>query len=217
MTYGPSPGSHSHDHFQVLWSLQGNLELEIEGKGVNLSAGTGIIIAPDERHNFESHNANRCLVLNTKDAGWAARPRVPCSIDAIDHLARYIQVAISSNLPISYELSSLLLAQTWGNSTARRRFRRPIDWGQLTNWVKSQLSTPLTAMHLAEQVNLSESQFRARCYAELGYSPMQWLRRLRYDQARVLRAKGMSVADIARHVGYDSPSALTAAIRRDQS
>ena len=45
MTYGPSPGSHSHDHFQVLWSLQGNLELEIEGKGVNLSAGTGIATA----------------------------------------------------------------------------------------------------------------------------------------------------------------------------
>ena len=31
--YGPSPGRHSHNHFQVLFGLEGALELEIEGRG----------------------------------------------------------------------------------------------------------------------------------------------------------------------------------------
>lgn len=211
-SYGPSPGSHSHDHFQVLWSLDGSLELEIEGKGTGLPAGTGVVIAPNERHDFESHNGNRCLVLNTADPDWAARQRFPLSAKATDHLARFISEAISGQLPISQEYGTLLLAQSWGNAPALCRARREIDWLQLTQWVKDHLSNPLTAMDLAARAYLSESQFRARCLAVIGCSPMQWVRRLRWEQAQVLRARGMSVADVARRVGYDSPSAMTAAM-----
>lgn len=45
-TYGPSPGSHAHDHFQVLWGLEGNLELEVEGKG-----GPSVFFSP-VRHRY---------------------------------------------------------------------------------------------------------------------------------------------------------------------
>ena len=214
MSYGPSPGSHLHDYFQILWSLNGSLELEIEGKGTNLRAGTGIVIAPNERHDFESHDANRCLVLNTADSNWAGRQRLPHSLQAIDHLARFISEAISAQLPISLEISTQLLAQTWGNATAPTRARRQIEWLQLMQWAKDRLANSLTVVDLAERVCLSESQFRARCYAEVGCSPLHWLREIRREHACVLRARGMSVADVARRVGYDSPSAMTAAMRK---
>jgi hypothetical protein len=32
--YGAAHGRHSHDYFQVLWTLDGCLELEVEGKGL---------------------------------------------------------------------------------------------------------------------------------------------------------------------------------------
>lgn len=48
----------------------------------------------------------------------------------------------------------------------------------------------------------------------MGTSAMHWLRGLRLAQARMLRDAGTSVAETARRTGYRSPSALTAALRR---
>jgi AraC-like DNA-binding protein len=44
---------------------------------------------------------------------------------------------------------------------------------------------------------------------------MQWVRALRLARARALRASGVAVAVAARLTGYESPSALTAAMERD--
>ena len=62
--YGPSPGSHSHDHFQVLFGLEGALELEIEGRGQRVAQGEGCVIRPGARHDFEAQRGSLCLVLD---------------------------------------------------------------------------------------------------------------------------------------------------------
>ena len=46
-------------------------------------------------------------------------------------------------------------------------------------------------------------------------STQQWLRGLRLAEARHWRSQGLSVAETARRTGYRSPSALTAALRRE--
>ena len=112
------------------------------------------------------------------------------------------------------------LLEAWlqpGSATARpvERHRRPIDWAALHQWLQTRWQTPPDVADLASQVHLSPSQFTARCQAEQGESPMQWLRHQRLAQARSWRANGLSGADPARRVGYRSPSALTAALRRE--
>lgn len=215
-SYGSSPGSHVHDHFQILWGLNGNLELEIDGKGTQLSTGGGMVIVPNERHDFESRGGSRCLVLDTPDTGWSVRERIPQFAKATDLLARFIAEAIDGQLPIDQHYGALLLAQSWGALPVVQRVRREIDWASLTQWVKDRLAKPLTATDLAEQACFSESQFRARCLEKLGCSPMHWVRGLRLEQSKVLRSTGLSIADVARRTGYDSPSALTAAMRRER-
>lgn len=212
--YGPSPGSHAHDHFQILWGLEGALELEIDGKGTRVRAGEGLVIAPRERHDFESRAGSRCLILDSPDAAWAVRQRVPRAPQATDLLARFISEALAHELPIDPHHAALLLAQSWGPSPESGRVRREIDWTELAQWVQARLAKPLTAADLAAQVCLGESQFRARCVEALACSPMQWVRRLRVEEAQRLRTQGMSVAEAARRTGYDSPSALTAAMQR---
>jgi quercetin dioxygenase-like cupin family protein len=68
--YGASHGSHAHAHFQVLLGLDGVLELEVQGRGQRIGTGQGCVIAPGERHDFESRSGSRCLVLDTSDTGW---------------------------------------------------------------------------------------------------------------------------------------------------
>jgi AraC-like DNA-binding protein/mannose-6-phosphate isomerase-like protein (cupin superfamily) len=214
--YDAAPGSHAHDHFQVLCALDGTLELEVEGRGAVIAAGQGQLLHPGERHDFESRQGSRCLVFDTSDARWAALPRAPRHADAVQHLAAYLGAALDAGLAST--LGPELLAQAWGGAApVNPRVRRGIDWAALALWLEARLARPLTAARIAEQVHLSESQFRARCLDELGLTPMQWVRERRLARAAALRAAGRSVAEAARQSGYASPSALTAALHRHTS
>lgn len=211
-TYGQAPGGHMHDHFQLIWPLHGCLELEIEGKGIALQVGDGLLVRPGDRHDFESRNGSRCLVLDSSESVWLHRTDRPTFARSVSHMAAFLAVALEEKLPLAIESGEQLLAQSWGASHSAGKVRRTIHWKTLTSWASVRLDQKLRTAELAELACLSESQFRARCLEELGLTPMQWIRQLRLIKAQQLREAGMNVADISARVGYETPSALAAAI-----
>ncbi|MBX3608256.1 MAG: helix-turn-helix domain-containing protein [Hydrogenophaga sp.] len=215
--YGASPGSHAHDHFQILIGLEGVLELEVAGHGQRIGPGIGCVVRPGDRHDFESSLGARCLVLDSHDEGWARAPGTPSS--ATVALASYLAEACERALPRAQTLGPALLLESWLPAASAvipaTRPRRAIDWIALSTWARARWSTaPLAVADLAAQTHLSPAQFAARCRQELGQSTQQWLRNLQLDHAQALRRQGSSVAEAARLSGYRSPSALTAALRR---
>lgn len=213
--YGASHGSHAHEHFQVLLGLDGVLELDVQGRGQRIGAGQGCVIAPGERHDFEARSGSRCLVLDTAHAGWAHCPAQPARAAQALALAHYLAHALQQPGNLAQHHGPLLLLDAWRapNATAKRH-ERPIDWDQLTAWTGQHLHETLSVAQLARQVFLSSSRFAERCRDETGLSVMQWLRQQRLALAVQLRAGGLSVAETAQRCGYQSPSALTAALRR---
>ncbi len=221
--YGASHGSHAHSHFQVLLGLEGLLDLEIEGRGQRIAAGDGCVIPPGERHDFESRSGSRCLVLDTADAGWQYHAHRPMHNAHASSLARYLDLALQRGSPAAQQWGAPLLLEAWGAEGNQRlphppkRPQRPIDWRQLTAWARQHLHEPLTVAQLAQQVYLSPTQFASRCRSETGLSVMQWVRAQRLSLATHLRQRGHSVADTALQCGYLSPSALTAAMRKQRN
>ncbi|WP_295522964.1 AraC family transcriptional regulator [uncultured Pseudacidovorax sp.] len=252
--YGPSRGSHAHDHFQVLVALQGVLSLDVEGRGRRLAAGQGFVVAPGDRHDFEAEaGASRCLVLDTRDAAWTTHAGRAAQGPHAAALASFLGLCLSQPQPPALALAQapLLLCEAWSvpasstapafataaaegtGTTVPRGFMhpgsgtptgaldrglprgRPIDWAALSSWVAAHWHRPLGVEDLAARAFLSPSQFAQRCRDERGLSPLAWLRALRLAEARRLRASGLAVAETARRTGYRSPSALTAALRRE--
>jgi AraC-like DNA-binding protein len=213
--YGASHGSHAHAHFQVLLGLDGVLELEVQGRGQRIGAGQGCVIAPGERHDFEARGGSRCLVLDTAQTGWAHCPAQPAQAAQALALAHYLAQALQHPHSLAQHHGPLLLLDAWrATGPLPRRHERPIDWDQLTVWAGQHLHETLSVAQLAQQVFLSPSHFAERCRRETGLSPMQWLRSQRLALAVQLRDGGMGVAETALRCGYQSPSALTAALRR---
>ena len=213
--YGASHGSHAHDHFQVLLGLDGVLELEVQGRGRRIAAGQGCVIAPGERHDFESREGSRCIVLDTPHAAWGRCAWEPAHKAQALALGRALDHALRQRGSLAQHYGPALLLQAWQQQPqAPSRYQRPIQWEQLATWAQQRLHEPLSVAQLAAQVFLSPTQFAARCRRETGLSVMQWLRRQRLALALQLRGRGLSVADTALHCGYQSPSALTAALRR---
>lgn len=212
--YGASPGSHAHDHFQILLGVDGALELEVQGRGRRISAGDGCVIAPGERHDFESRSGAQCLVLDSSLSDWGRCPQQPAQSVLAQALAVYLQTALSQGQTMALHHAPALLLDCWRVPLPRAgRVQRPIDWAALQHWARLHWHQPLTVADLAQQVCLSPTQFATRCRAETGASPLQWLRQWRLAHARELRASGLSVAQTALRCGYQSPSALTAALR----
>jgi AraC-like DNA-binding protein len=211
--YGPSPGSHSHAHHQVLWGWRGALELEIAGRGARIRRGDVAIIAPGERHDFWASDGSECFVVDGEAASLdALAGRVLHCAPPVQHLLRFL--AQREHWPAA--AAELLLASLSDTSPAwPQRVRRRIDWATLDAWVDAHLAQPLSVAMLAAQVHLSSTQFAMRCVDELGLSPMAYVRQRRLAAARRWRAQGLAVNRVAERCGYRSPSALTAALRRD--
>lgn len=213
--YGASHGSHAHGHFQVLLGLDGVLELEVQGRGQRIGPGQGCVIAPGERHDFEARSGSRCLVLDTAHTGWAHCPAQPAQAMQALALAHYLAQALQHPHSPAQHHGPLLLLDAWrATAPLPRRHQRAIHWERLAVWVGQNLHQTLNVAQIAQQVFLSPSRFAERCRCETGLSPMQWLRRQRLALALELRDGGMGVAETARRCGYQSPSALTAAMRR---
>jgi AraC-like DNA-binding protein len=206
--YGAAPGSHAHDHYQLLWGWRGALELEIGGRGHLVTAGRAAVIAPGERHDFEAPRGSACFVIDVAgvEAGlellagrtFAAAPRV--------------LAALAGGQRIDGDAAAMLLASL--PAQAPRDAGRRIDWATLDAWIDARLSAPITVAALAAQAFLSPSQFAARCADETGRAPMAYVRERRLALARRLRADGWPVHQLAPRCGYRSPSALTAALKR---
>lgn len=212
--YGASHGSHAHDHFQVLVGLDGVLELEIEGRGRRIAAGDGCVIPPGERHDFGADGGSRCLVLDSTLSAWQRHAGQAAPSSQARALAQCLAQSVTQDHALATLYGPLLLLEAWHDTPTPRSARRPVDWAALAAWAATRHGAPLDVATLAARCCLSASQFNARCRDEMGTSAMHWLRGLRLAQARTLRAAGTSVVETARRTGYRSPSALTAALRR---
>jgi len=210
--YGASHGSHSHEHHQVLVGLEGVLDLEVEGRGTRIAAGEAWLVGAGDRHDFESAQGSRCLVLDSADPLWTECGVLPHQPQQVAALAHYLSHALAQPLALAHAPALLLAA--WRAPAAAERVRRRIDWQALAAWVQSRPDRPVSVAELAQRVHLSASQLALRCHEAQGMGTLAWLRLQRLTRARQLRDLGLPVAEVARRTGYRSPSALTAALRR---
>ena len=80
---------------------------------------------------------------------------------------------------------------------------------QLQQWLLANLTKPLTVADMAEQVALSERQFRRVFRERFAMAPVQYLQQLRLDKARsLLLCDGYSLQRICSEVGIKDPRSL---------
>ena len=73
--------------------------------------------------------------------------------------------------------------------------------------LRNRLAEPWTLSSLAQEVHLSRSQLVRAVDATVGVSPMAYLRQMRLQRmARLLSSADLSVAEVARSVGWADAS-----------
>ncbi len=190
--YDAEGGRHAHDHAQVLFGLEGTLEMDVEGHATWVDATCGLVIPAGRSHAYRARSQARVLVVD-------------CDPSALtDRFRRFVLPAGWPRKMLSERPDLATLMGTAASAPAVRA-RRRLDLDALAARIDADLARRWTVDDLAALCCLSPQRLRARLAQALGCSPQAFVR------ARRLDAEAAALA-----VGYGGAPALSAALRRDR-
>ncbi|WXL24517.1 AraC family transcriptional regulator [Ectopseudomonas mendocina] len=222
---------HTHDHHQLVMSLAGRAEFEVNGRGGEVSRMQACLVPGDAGHQFAGLGDNRMLIIDLDgqgalgdDAQLLSRlfesPRYPQLDTDFQNLLNYAGAELQrygSDPVLTRDLSGLLLRalylRLFGEQPAPRVSGLNIE--QLDNYIAKHLFRRISVAELAHTACLSPSHFHALFKDSLGLTPHQYLLKARLDRAsQLLRESSLPLIRIAEECGFSSQSALTTAMRR---
>lgn len=193
-------GTHTHEHAQVLFGIDGTLEVEVEGHSAWVDATCGLVVPAGATHAYCAVRTARVLVMDDLTGPATERLR---------------QFALPSNWSkTAVNVESLV--DTFASASTLRT-RRRIDLDALAERIDADLTRAWTVAELAEACCLSPQRLRARFAQGLGQSPQAFVRARRLNRAEQLLHRGFSLDTVAAQVGYAGTSALSAALRRERN
>lgn len=224
--YQRRPFGHAHDYHQLLFGVDGEIELEIDGHAYRVDHRHGLVIPAGEHHLCAGLTDNLQLVADfpassvalparmmarprtfTMDSTFAAHVRGlatrPIPASAPPQHAWHRAAALAGGLSATLRLDD-------SNDDAARFPVAAID-----TYLRSHLSTPLRVEQLAARIGWGSRRFHTLFCEAFGDTPHGYQTRLRLDQAvQWLMAGAMSLADIAFGVGYPDQTTFTRAFTR---
>lgn len=222
---------HAHDHHQLVMSLSGRAEFEVNGRGGEVCRMRACLVPGDAGHQFAGVGENRMLILDLNEQGTSAEdlellgrlfeaPRYPALDADFQNLLSYAGAELArygSDPMLARSLGGILLRALY-----LRLFGEPgkrpagsLDLGRLDGYILENLSRRISVAELARVTCLSPSHFHAQFKDSVGLTPHQYLLKTRLDRAaRMLRESEHPLVRIAEECGFSSQSALTTAMRR---
>lgn len=202
--YADEHAVHAHDHGQLLYALQGSMEVEVQGHLALVDACCGLWIPAGCAHGYGAAPGAQMLVMDVgrglltpaleRQRSFRVPPAARCAPAAMAWPQRLALLLAAPSLQARRRLDSLALARR----------------------VQAALHEDWPTARLAALCHLSPQRFHARWLELLGQTPQQWLRQLRLERAEQELAAGRRLDATALVCGYASASALAYALRRDR-
>ncbi|WP_404301302.1 helix-turn-helix domain-containing protein [Alicycliphilus denitrificans] len=200
--YSGEHRAHEHGFAQILYALDGCMELDIAGRAAFIDTACGIVIPAGAGHGYAADRAARILVIDTPDQPALARVR-RFAVPEPWRAGAPAPQAVAARVAAVLQAPGVL---------ARRR----IDLVRLQRQVQAALHQDWPTARLAALCHLSAPRFHARLLELTGRTPQAWLRDLRLDRAAQLLARGQPLETTALACGYASASALAYALKRER-
>lgn len=219
---GSSTGWHSHVRGQVLYATQGLMLAETEASAWAVPTGHALLIPPGLRHDISMHGDVRMLSAYVASDTWLSVAGPACQVIKASHLLDAALAAICEE-PMLYEpdgrgghLASVILDEVMRAEIAELALPLPRTQ-RLREICRTLIENPALPQGLddwADAIAMSRRTLTRSFRKETGMSFSAWKRQLRHLQSLKLREEGMPLKSIAARVGYQSPQALRAMMKR---
>ena len=225
--FQPQPLGHAHDYHQLLFGVDGAIELEIDGHAYRVDAEHGLVVPGGEHHVCVGLTENLQLVADFPASSVAlparlmARPRTFALEGPLAAQVRTL-VTIPKTHPGAppqhdWQRAAILagnLATSLGQDLTRHDAARfPVM--AIDACLRASLAEPPGADELASRFGWGARHFHTLFCEAFGDTPHGYQTRLRLDQAvQWLMAGTMPLTDIAFGVGYPDQTTFTRAFAR---
>lgn len=106
------------------------------------------------------------------------------------------------------------LARGEAGGLLRRNVGASRDVFRVLNYIKENLSEPITLQDLVKRAGMSKAVLHRKFKAATTLSPLQFIKALRLNEAAMMIASGTNVGLAAQQVGYESSSQFSREFRR---
>lgn len=222
--------SHSHDHAQLVFGLNGLLEFEVAGVSSQVIRHRVAVVPAATRHACGSPEGSDCLVMDIPSEQWLkerlgvhadAGLRMADKIQALTlnsaqgQLVNWLATSPINDPVIAEQGAALLLASLLSEQSSLHANEPRLPLQAIDRFIHEHAAHPLQVSDLARLAGLSNARFHSRFLVETGCTPMEYVRNQRLEIARqLLQSSHLAVSEVAARVGYSSQSAFTAALSR---
>ena len=193
---------HEHQHVQIMFALQGRMELEIGGRSAFADTSCGIVIPGGVAHGFLASKDVRMFVVDV--ATQSGIGSHGCSFAVTPVHRQYARLTDASRLVAQVLQAPRILA------------RRGIELARLDAALDCSLHEDWSTARMAQMFYLSSQRFHARLIELTGMTPQVYVRARRFRAAEAMLRRGVPLDTTAQQVGYRSASALSFALKRDR-
>jgi len=219
---GSSTGWHSHVRGQTLYSTQGLMLAQTDAGAWAVPTGHALLIPPGLRHDISMHGEVRMLTAYIDPSIWLSVAGPACRVIKASRLFDAALAALCEE-PVLYQpegrgalLSSVIIDEVMRAPTAELALPLPRA-ARLREICRKLIETPALPQGLdewADAIATSRRTLTRKFREETGMSFAAWKRQLRQLQSLKLREEGVPLKSIASRVGYRSPQALRAMMKR---
>ncbi|MDF1488719.1 helix-turn-helix domain-containing protein [Tessaracoccus caeni] len=209
--------AHRHREHELVWDVSGSVAIEVADRLWLVPPGTGLWIPAGTTHDVAVHAPSSFACTFVEPDSFAMPWDAPCLI-AINPLAaealrqnsvadvsdplrdQIVDVAVGMLSRADDTLTIPMPSDPRARIVADALLAEPVDNRSVEAW--------------ALQAHTSPRTLRRLFVKETGLSVVQWRALLRLREAVSLLGDGLTVAEVSARVGYQSPSAFSAAFRR---
>ena len=222
---GSTTGEHSHPCGQVLYATSGMMLARTHAGAWAVPTGHALLVPPLLFHDIEMHG--RVEMLTAYIAADVATSFVPgvCRVILVSKFLDILFQTMAAE-PLLYApnsrgalMSELIIDEV--KSAATTALALPMPQDKKLRWLcQHVINDPRSSIGIdvwAERIGFSRRTLTRRFREETGLSFGEWCRRWRQLRARALEAEGAPTKLVAAQVGYQSPQALRAMMKRETS
>ena len=226
---------HAHNYTQIVISLKGQAEFEVNGCGNLLGPGQGCVVASGLRHSFGCViGQSDILVLNMLLASLDD-PLMLLQLNELnpsdvyfqlDHqIQKLIQTLVAEmhaspdDLLLSRACNTAVMALLHRHISSLSMVRKEsrFDLGVIDRYIERHITHKISIGQLASCVFLGESQFHRLFKAQLGITPHQYVLGKRIDIAkRLIENSQLKLGQVAELSGFSGQSTFSHAFSRLQ-
>jgi AraC-like DNA-binding protein/mannose-6-phosphate isomerase-like protein (cupin superfamily) len=237
-THAVPAGLEGHAHhgaWELCWVERGRLDWWVGAEACRLSAGEVMITRPDEQHGartavlepgvlwwiqFEDPHPDQPPALRRLLAVLARAPRRFAGVRALAE--PWLELLLELARPDGWSSEAVLghaevLCARLGRSAQvpSARIAPSPDIARCLAWAEERKAWNIPVAALAHQAGLSPARLHVRFREELGATPGEWQRARRHAEAcRLLATGGLTIAAIARRLGFASSQQFAHVFRR---